>query len=76
VLTVHATSTSSTAQLTAIWGGEPYAMSCSSGDCTLTVDYSGFPADVRWDGTTIVDNSLFVISDEGGSDRHESLETR
>jgi hypothetical protein len=79
VLTVHATSsvTDGSAQLTAIWGGVPYPMDCdTSGDCTLTVDYSGFPADVRWDGTTITLNSLFVISNLGGSDRHESLETR
>jgi hypothetical protein len=77
VLSVHATSTSSTAQLTAIWGGVEYPMSCpGTGDCTLTVDYSGFPADVRWDGTEMNANSIFVISDEGGSDRFEGLNDR
>jgi hypothetical protein len=51
-------------------------MSCSNGNCSVTVDYSGYPAMLRFDGTDIHLNSVWVISDKGGSERWEDINTR
>jgi hypothetical protein len=76
VLTVVASSTDSSAQLTVVHGGEATPMNCSNGDCSVTIDYSGYPAMVRFDGSDISLNSVWVISDKGGSDRYEDINTR
>jgi len=78
VLTVHASSTitDGSAHLTVIHGGEATLMSCSAGSCSATIDYSGYPANVHFDATDINLDSVWVISDKGGSARYENINTR
>ncbi|MDF1577261.1 MAG: hypothetical protein P1P81_02330, partial [Desulfobulbales bacterium] len=71
VLHVHATSTDTSAQLYAVFGGHTYPMTCSSGDCTLVQDFSGETILEKWDGSNIVTNTLYVVSDKGGSAKME-----
>jgi len=76
VLTIVASSTDNTAQLTVIHGGVATPMSCSSGNCNVTIDYSGYPAETRFDPTSPTLDSVWVISDKGGSVRWEAINNR
>ena len=59
-----------------VHGGEATAMNCSNGNCSVTIDYSGYPANVHFDASDINLDSVWVISDKGGSARYENINTR
>ncbi len=64
VLGIAASSNNTSAQMTVIHGGVATALSCSSGSCTGSLDYSGYPANVRWNASD--DNYVWIVSDQGG----------
>jgi hypothetical protein len=65
-LTIDADTTSSTATLTAIWGGTVVTLTDNGGgNFTGSFDMSGFPTNVRWHASD--EDDIWIISDEGGS---------